>query len=286
MRLEEVNALDEESAARTLRRCCGSSRWAQAMVRARPFPSIAAMMDLGDAVWVSLDAADWFEAFAAHPRIGEALAGVGSSETRNAGWEGEEQSGARLADADARRRLAEGNGRYEARFGYIFIVCATGKSVEQMLEMLEARLKNDPHEELRIAAEEQRQITRLRLGKLLDEEAGARHMITTHVLDTARGGPAVGITVILELRHHSEWSPIGRGATDDSGRVTSLTTDKELVTGTYRLTFDTGTYLRDQGISMPFFPEAKITFYVHDPDEHYHVPLLLSPFGYSTYRGA
>jgi 5-hydroxyisourate hydrolase / 2-oxo-4-hydroxy-4-carboxy-5-ureidoimidazoline decarboxylase len=286
MRLEEVNALDEESAARTLRRCCGSSRWAQAMVRTRPFPSAAAMMDLGDAVWVSLDAADWFEAFAAHPRIGEGPASVGSSETRNARWEGEEQSGAQLADADARRRLAEGNRQYEARFGYIFIVCATGKSVEQMLEMLEARLKNDPHEELRIAAEEQRQITRLRLGKLLDEETGARHMITTHVLDTARGGPAVGMTVILEMRHASEWSPIGRGTTDESGRVTSLTTDKELAPGTYRLTFDTGTYHRDQGVGMPFFPEAKITFSVRDPDEHYHVPLLLSPFGYSTYRGA
>jgi 5-hydroxyisourate hydrolase / 2-oxo-4-hydroxy-4-carboxy-5-ureidoimidazoline decarboxylase len=253
---------------------------------------------------VSLDAADWFEAFAAHPRIGEPatpplddarggpelvegpkLADVDSSEGGLVDWEREEQSGARQADADALRRLAEGNGRYEARFGYIFIVCATGKSVDEMLEMLEARLKNDPHEELRIAAEEQRQITRLRLGKLLDEETGARHMITTHVLDTARGGPAVGITVILELRHHSEWSPIGRGATDESGRVTSLTTDKELVPGTYRLTFDTGTYHRDQGISLPFFPEAKITFYVRDPDEHYHVPLLLSPFGYSTYRG-
>jgi len=313
MRLEEVNALDEESAARTLQRCCGSSRWAQAMVRARPFPSAAAMMDLGDAVWVSLDAGDWFEAFAAHPRIGEVSpslddardgpervegpklagvdsgeggpAGASSSETRSARWEGEEQSGARLADADARRRLAEGNGQYEARFGYMFIVCATGKSVEQMLEILEARLKNDPHEELRIAAEEQRQITRLRLGKLLDEETGARHMITTHVLDTARGGPAVGMTVILEMRHASEWSPIGRGTTDDRGRVTSLTTDKELAPGTYRLTFDTGTYHRDQGVGMPFFPEAKITFSVRDPDEHYHVPLLLSPFGYSTYRG-
>jgi 5-hydroxyisourate hydrolase / 2-oxo-4-hydroxy-4-carboxy-5-ureidoimidazoline decarboxylase len=285
MRLEEVNALDEESAARTLLRCCGSSRWAQAMVRARPFPSVAAMMDLGDAVWVSLDAADWFEAFAAHPRIGEAPTGVDASVTRSARWEGEEQSVARLADADARRRLAEGNGQYEARFGYIFIVCASGKSVEQMLEMLEARLKNDPHEELRIAAEEQRQITRLRLGKLFDEETGARHMITTHVLDTARGVPAVGMTVILELRHASEWSPVGRGTTDESGRVTSLTTDKELAPGTYRLTFDTGTYHRDQGIGMPFFPEAKITFSVRDPDEHYHVPLLLSPFGYSTYRG-
>src|SRR5947207_12851767 len=145
MRLEEVNALDEESAARTLQRCCGSSRWARAMVRTRPFPSAAAMMDLGDAVWVSLDAADWFEAFAAHPRIGEGPAGVGSSETRNARWEGDEQSGARLADGDARRRLAEGNGLYEARFGYTSVVCATGKSAEQMLQVRCARLKDAPH---------------------------------------------------------------------------------------------------------------------------------------------
>jgi 2-oxo-4-hydroxy-4-carboxy-5-ureidoimidazoline decarboxylase len=292
MRLDDLNALDEDAAARMLQRCCGSSRWARAMVRARPFPSAAALMDLGDAVWVSLDAADWFEAFAAHPRIGEVggpaapkLGGVDSSEG-SAGWEDEEQSGARRADADARRRLAEGNRLYEARFGYIFIVCATGKTVEEMLAILEARMQNDPHEELRISAEEQQQITRFRLGKLLDEEAGARHMITTHVLDTARGGPAVGITVILELRHASEWSPIGRGTTDDSGRVTSLTADRDLAPGTYRLTFDTGTYHREQGISMPFFPEAKITFNVRDTDEHYHVPLLLSPFGYSTYRGA
>ena len=111
-------------------------------------------------------------------------------------------------------------------------------------------------------------------------------MITTHVLDTARGGPAVGMTVILEMRHASEWSPIGRGTTDETDASPHSPTDKELAPGTYRLTFDTGTYHRDQGIGMPFFPEAKITFNVRDPDEHYHVPLLLSPFGYSTYRGA
>jgi hydroxyisourate hydrolase len=278
MDLDALNALDEGSAARALRRCCGSSRWVQAMIRARPFPSAEAMMDLGDAVWVSLNAADWFEAFASHPRIG------GSGAPDPAGWEADEQSGAR--SADARQRLVEGNRHYEARFGYIFIVCATGKTAEEMLAILEARLANDPHEELRIAAEEQRQITRLRLGKLLDEETSTRYMITTHVLDIARGGPAVGITVILELRHASEWSPIGRGTTDESGRVASLTADRDLAPGTYRLTFDTGTYHRDQGISMPFFPEAKITFNVRDTDEHYHVPLLLSPFGYSTYRGA
>jgi 5-hydroxyisourate hydrolase len=110
-------------------------------------------------------------------------------------------------------------------------------------------------------------------------------MITTHVLDTARGVPAEGLEVILEMRHASEWSPIGRTRTDAHGRVVAFS-DVPLTVGIYRLTFDTGAYHRDQGISAPFFPEVKIVFSVRDADVPYHVPLLLSPFGYSTYRGA
>ena len=110
-------------------------------------------------------------------------------------------------------------------------------------------------------------------------------MITTHVLDTGRGTPAVGMTVILEMRQASEWSPIGRGTTDAKGRLVTLTEGLPLSPGAYRLTFDTGAYHRDQGIAAPFFPEVKIMFSVRDTAEHYHVPLLLSPFGYSTYRG-
>ncbi len=111
-------------------------------------------------------------------------------------------------------------------------------------------------------------------------------MITTHVLDTARGTPAAGVTVILEMRQASEWSPIGRGVTDATGRLMTLTEDRPLAPGTYRLTFDIATYHRDQGVTKPFFPEVKIAFNVRDTGEHYHVPLLLSPYGYSTYRGA
>jgi 5-hydroxyisourate hydrolase len=110
-------------------------------------------------------------------------------------------------------------------------------------------------------------------------------MITTHVLDIARGVPAEGITVILELRQASAWAPIGRGTTDENGRVDTLT-DGALAPGTYRLTFDIGSFHREQGLSVSFFPEVKITFNVRDPDEHFHLPLLLSPFGYSTYRGS
>jgi 5-hydroxyisourate hydrolase len=111
-------------------------------------------------------------------------------------------------------------------------------------------------------------------------------MITTHVLDIATGAPAAGLTVILELRHASEWAPVGRGTTDDDGRLMTLTDNRSIAPGTYRLTFDIASYHHAHGITRPFFPEVKIAFNVRDPAEHYHVPLLLSPFGYTTYRGA
>ncbi len=110
-------------------------------------------------------------------------------------------------------------------------------------------------------------------------------MITTHVLDTASGAPAAGLTVILEIRQASEWTPVARGATDEAGRLMTLTENWPLAPGTYRLTFDIASYHRNQGITVPFFPEVKIAFNVRDTSEHYHVPLLLSPFGYTTYRG-
>jgi 5-hydroxyisourate hydrolase len=109
-------------------------------------------------------------------------------------------------------------------------------------------------------------------------------MITTHVLDTARGVPASGVEVILELRHLSDWSAIGRATTDAHGRVHAFS-EGPVAPGTYRMTFDIGTYHRALGMSNPFFPEVKVVFSVRDVDEHYHIPLLLSPYGYSTYRG-
>ena len=164
MRLEALNALDADAAARALGRCCGSTRWAREMSAARPFASAAAMSSVADAVWTGLDRADWLEAFASHPRIGES-AGAG----RAGRWSGEEQR--RVADADetTRIRLAQANREYEARFGYIFIVCATGRGAGEMLGLLERRLTNDPAAETGVAAEEQRKITRVRLAKLLEE---------------------------------------------------------------------------------------------------------------------
>jgi 5-hydroxyisourate hydrolase len=111
-------------------------------------------------------------------------------------------------------------------------------------------------------------------------------MITTHVLDLGLGRPAAGVAVSLELRQQSAWTPVGRGVTDQNGRLATLTENFTIVPGTYRLAFDLGGYHRRHGSATPFYPEANITFDVRDAGEHYHVPLLLSPFGYSTYRGS
>jgi OHCU decarboxylase len=179
MRLADLNALDDRDAARALLRCCGSSRWAQRMAAARPFASAGAIAASADAVWWALGRADWLEAFAAHPPIGAGGAG-GPDRTgdpgapRPASWSDEEQAGAAALAVQTRRRLAEANRQYQARFGYIFIVCAMGKTGDEMLALLEARLSHDPDEELRISAEEQRKITQLRLNKLLEKDGNTR----------------------------------------------------------------------------------------------------------------
>ena len=108
-------------------------------------------------------------------------------------------------------------------------------------------------------------------------------MITTHVLDTARGAPAADLSVLLERWRGTEWSAVGRAVTDPNGRVAAFT-NAPLDPGTYRLTFDTGAYHRASGIT-PFFPEVTVVFEAATSG-HHHIPLLLSPYGYSTYRGA
>lgn len=154
------DAMPESQAMQLLRECCGSSRWAEEMLARRPFRSREAALDAADEIWTSLDGDDWREAFAHHPRIGEQT--TSSIAAR-------EQSGVSGAAVDVRQALAKANRDYEQRFGYIYIVCATGKSAQEMLAIATSRLQNDPDKELRVAAEEQRKITRLRLQKLLED---------------------------------------------------------------------------------------------------------------------
>jgi 2-oxo-4-hydroxy-4-carboxy-5-ureidoimidazoline decarboxylase len=165
--LEELNQLPQGQARTALERCCGASAWVEQMCAERPFRGRGELMGASERIWRSLGGPAWREAFAHHPRIGD----VDSQSQRfasTAGWAAEEQRSAALASESTLARLAAANRTYEERFGYIFIVCATGKSAEEMLALLEARLCNDPEVELKIAAEEQMKITRLRLEKLLE----------------------------------------------------------------------------------------------------------------------
>jgi 2-oxo-4-hydroxy-4-carboxy-5-ureidoimidazoline decarboxylase len=159
MRLSELNELLTDEATRVFQECCGSSRWASRMTALRPFESREVLLAAADEVWNSLGPDDWREAFAHHPRIGERATGTAAGE----------QSGMRSADDRLRDDLAQANREYEERFGYIYIVCATGKTGSEMLEIVQQRLANDPEAELRIAAEEQRKITRIRLTNLVQE---------------------------------------------------------------------------------------------------------------------
>ncbi|HEX9085865.1 MAG TPA: 2-oxo-4-hydroxy-4-carboxy-5-ureidoimidazoline decarboxylase [Gemmatimonadaceae bacterium] len=166
----ELDAMSERQASELLSDCCGASRWVSGMLARRPFGSRAAVFSAADEISRSLDEGDWREAFSHHPRIGEQKSAAPQSERRSA-WAAGEQSGVKQAHDDVLAELAAANREYEQRFGYTYIVFATGKSAEEMLMLARERLRNDPDVEIRVAAEEQRKITRLRLNKLLGEVA-------------------------------------------------------------------------------------------------------------------
>lgn len=163
--LERINGWNETQAQTEFLRCCGSTRWAGRMAARRPYQDEADLFAAAEQVFQELTRADWLEAFAAHPVIGDLNALRGQFAATGA-WSAEEQAGVGGTTEDVLHDLAEGNRAYRDKFGYIFIVCATGKSAREMLNVLRQRLPNDPDTEIQLAAAEQGRITRLRLGKL------------------------------------------------------------------------------------------------------------------------
>jgi len=161
---QRINESDENQAGDLLRQCCGSSRWVKEMLDHRPFVSLDKMITVADEIWDSLNEEDWLEAFTHHPRIGEKSLREKFAST--ASWASSEQSGVDAATEDILRRLMTGNDSYYNKFGYIFIVCATGKSVGEMLSILESRLSNSPADEIKTAAAEQKKIAQIRMRKL------------------------------------------------------------------------------------------------------------------------
>jgi 2-oxo-4-hydroxy-4-carboxy-5-ureidoimidazoline decarboxylase len=161
-----LNGARREAAAAALTRCCGSTRWVERILERRPFATPAELNAAAREAWSGLDRDDYLEAFAQHPRLGADPARL-RERFATADWSAQEQSGVRNADDVTLEALRAGNAAYEARFGFVFLVCATGKSAREVLSLLEQRIGNDPETELAIAAAEQAKITQLRLEKLV-----------------------------------------------------------------------------------------------------------------------
>jgi OHCU decarboxylase len=161
-----LNSLAPDAARHELLKCCGSKTWASAVEDGRPYASLAGLIDRANEIWWTLDGEDWLEAFRSHPKIGEKkIENPVAAQSQQ--WSAQEQRGIAQASPETTGKLATLNLDYEEKFGFIFIVCATGKSSDEILALLEQRLVNDPATELPIAAAEQAKITELRLRKLL-----------------------------------------------------------------------------------------------------------------------
>jgi OHCU decarboxylase len=165
--LAEINDMSRDAAIAAFLDCCGSTVWATRMADCRPFGLVEPLFERAEDIWFSLSTVDHLEAFAAHPQIGSSKAAASQAE-RAAEWSKGEQNGVAGSSDDIRGQLAEINSLYHEKFGFIFIVCATGKSAEEMLAIARARIRNSARTELKIAAEEQNKITQLRLTKLLE----------------------------------------------------------------------------------------------------------------------
>lgn len=161
------NEADEAAALDAMLACCGARRWAAEMSALRPIAGVKELREAADRAWSAMQEPDWLEAFACHPRIGDRKPADGR--IRAAAWSKQEQAGTKAAGEDILAELAEGNRIYEEQFGFTYIICATGKSAEEMLAILKRRLAATREAELREAAEQQRQIMQIRLGKWIEE---------------------------------------------------------------------------------------------------------------------
>ncbi|HEX8348843.1 MAG TPA: 2-oxo-4-hydroxy-4-carboxy-5-ureidoimidazoline decarboxylase [Hymenobacter sp.] len=166
MTLPELNQLDKTILADALGKCCGATVWIEDMCQIFPVSDQQTLFDKAREIWYRLSESDWLEAFTHHPKIGD-ISSLKEKFASTSTWAAGEQGAVKQAPQQVLEALAEGNRAYEEKFGYIFIVCATGKSAEEMLTLLQARLPHEPEQEIKIAMGEQAKITQLRLEKLL-----------------------------------------------------------------------------------------------------------------------
>ncbi|KAL5724346.1 hypothetical protein ACHQM5_007618 [Ranunculus cassubicifolius] len=310
--------------------CCGSAQFAKEMANnAISFANLQQAIQVAQEIWFNkVDVNGWLEAFSAHPQIGQ----TSTANHTSAQWSKGEQSTALATSTESTlQELYEWNARYRQKFGFVFLICASGRTTPEILAELKRRYSNRPIVEFEIAAQEQMKITEIRLTKLFalkstiiptitkddtsnlatkagdrvsvigahltaTSESRTRPPITTHVLDVSRGSPAAGIEVRLERWNwvkprpkfgevdSNSWILQGTSMTNSDGRSGHLMDIVDSAEpGVYRISFNTGKYVPDG-----FFPYVSIVFEIRESQrlQHFHVPLLLSPFSFTTYRGS
>ncbi|WP_298900495.1 2-oxo-4-hydroxy-4-carboxy-5-ureidoimidazoline decarboxylase [uncultured Psychroserpens sp.] len=286
--LNQLNSLSDQEAFSKLEQCCVSKTWVNKMLQSRPFSSENELIETAASIWYNHCSIDDFkEAFTGHPKIGN-IDSLKEKFAHTSAWAGNEQSKVSEASLDVIEALAKANEDYENKYGYIFIVSASGKSAEEMLAIINARLDHKPDDEIYVAMNEQHKITAIRLAKLIEsvpQNANLTSHLTTHALDTSIGIPASHMLIALKGLRDNQWKPMSIGITNNDGRISDvLPPGRFLIPGIYTMTFNTGNYYKNNN-QNGFYPEASIQFEVTD-GSHYHIPLLINPFGYSTYRGS
>ncbi|WFE20472.1 2-oxo-4-hydroxy-4-carboxy-5-ureidoimidazoline decarboxylase [Solwaraspora sp. WMMD937] len=289
--LDVFNTLPADDVRELLLSCCAAPGWAAAVAAGRPYADRAALTAAGRARIGALPWPEVVGAVAAHPRIGRPPTGTG----RDAEWSRREQAAATAASGTAASaagtvasgpgvatELAEVNDAYEQRFGYRFLIFANGRSAAELVAAARQRLHHDPDTEQGVVRTELGDIAALRLGRLVDDMA-APAPLSSHVLDTTTGTPAAGIAVRLDAADpEGGWRTVATGHTDADGRLRDWVPGAGWAAGTYRLVFD----VADRLGADAFYTEIPVVFTVRDAARHHHVPLLLSPYGYTTYRGS
>ncbi len=286
--LKQLNTLPKKEGFTHLQQCCASGAWVNKMLKERPFKSERELINIATKIWYDqCIIKDFKQAFLGHPKIGD-IESLKEKYASTLQWAGDEQSKISEADMETIEALAKANELYEKKFGYIFIVSASGKSAEEMLAIIGSRLKHNEADEIYLAMNEQHKITTIRLIKLIEgfkQLTDLNSQITTHILDTSLGIPAKNVVSTLKAKQKDEWKPICVGATNTEGRILDLLpVGKVLQPGIYKMEFQTSNYFKRNDING-FYPEIAIQFEITD-NTHYHIPLLISPFGYSTYRGS
>lgn len=165
MTIHQFNKLSASVQKQELFKCCGCTSWSEELVNNLPFQSVEELKKKSDQTWFSLTEKDWLDAFTHHPKIGD-IQSLEKKFVSTKQWASGEQAGVNIAKQNILEELKKGNEDYEKKFGFIFIVCATGKSAEEMLDLLKQRLNNTPEEEIKIASGEQNKITHIRIDKL------------------------------------------------------------------------------------------------------------------------